>query len=150
MDFWWVCFQHLFSALLIKHTQIPLGNMCIPKTLPHPTCVGGDCDQGSANQHIPSKSPLRQAQEWVCDPKRALECIPGLVLVKADTTGWPLQDKEAIGWDAWVAQPVDHPTLDFSSRHDLAVVGLRPAVDCALSLETEILSLPLPLSCSCT
>jgi len=26
-------------------------------------------------------------------------------------------------WDAWVAQSVKHPTLDFGSGHDLRIVG---------------------------
>ena len=28
--------------------------------------------------------------------------------------------------DAWVAQSVKHPTLDFGSSHDLAVHGIKP------------------------
>ena len=48
----------------------------------------------------------------------------------------------------WVAQSVKHLTLDFSSGHDLGVLGSNPASSSAHSL-LEILSLPLlPLVCS--
>ena len=34
--------------------------------------------------------------------------------------------KKKIQRDAWVAQSVKHPTLDFSSGHDLPVKGSSP------------------------
>ena len=41
------------------------------------------------------------------------------------------------GWDrgTWVAQLVKCPTLDFSSVHDLNVLGLSPASGSPLSME---------------
>ena len=44
----------------------------------------------------------------------------------------------------WVAQSVKCPTLDFSSGHDLRVVGLSPASGSKLSGESAWDSLPLP------
>jgi len=49
---------------------------------------------------------------------------------------------------AWVAQLVKCPTLDFSSGHDLRVVGSSPTSDSALGVELDWDSfspLPLPL-----
>ena len=44
----------------------------------------------------------------------------------------------------WMAQSVDHPTLDFGSGYDLAVVRLRPMLGSVLSTEPlGILSLRL-------
>ena len=40
--------------------------------------------------------------------------------------------RKNIGKGAWVAQSVKHPTLDFSSGHDLTVVRLSPAWGSAL------------------
>ena len=36
----------------------------------------------------------------------------------------------------WVAQVVEHPTLDFSSGHDLRVVGLSPMSGSMLSVKS--------------
>jgi len=38
--------------------------------------------------------------------------------------------------DAWVAQSVGHWTLDFSSGHDLRVVGLNPESGSVLGRES--------------
>lgn len=35
----------------------------------------------------------------------------------------------------WAAQPVEHPTLDFSSGHDLMVGGSSPASGSTLGVE---------------
>jgi len=50
-------------------------------------------------------------------------------------------------WGTWVAQLVKHPTLDFSSGHDLRVIRSNPALGSVLSVEPawDSLSLPLPL-----
>ena len=45
--------------------------------------------------------------------------------------------------DAWVAQLVEGPALDFSSGHDLRVTGLGPESASALSLEPAKDSLSL-------
>ena len=47
----------------------------------------------------------------------------------------------------WVAQSIKHPTLDFSSGHDLTVVRLSPTLSSTLSMESawDSLSLFLPL-----
>ena len=49
--------------------------------------------------------------------------------------------KIELHWGAWVAQSFEHPTLDFSSGHDLRVLGSS----LALSLLKDSLSLLLPL-----
>ena len=50
-------------------------------------------------------------------------------------------------WDAWVAQVVEHLTLDFSSGHHLTVCGFKPHVGlCADSAEPARDSLSPPLS----
>ena len=53
--------------------------------------------------------------------------------------------------DDWVAQLVEHPTLDFSSGHDPRVMGSSPVSGSTLNVEPKILSLPLslPLPCLC-
>ena len=38
-------------------------------------------------------------------------------------------------WGAWVAQSVEHPTLDFGSGHDLRLVKSSPMLGSALSVE---------------
>ena len=38
-------------------------------------------------------------------------------------------------WGTWMAHLVEHPTFDFSSGHDLRVVGLSPTPSSALSME---------------
>ena len=55
-------------------------------------------------------------------------------------------------WGAWVAQLVEHPTLEFSSGHNLTVCGFKPRIGLrADSMEpawdSPSLSLPLPHSC---
>ena len=64
-----------------------------------------------------------------------------------------------ITWDTWVAQLVEHPTLDVSSGHDLMVLmGLSPmsgsmltawSLPGILSLSPSLSAPPLP-SCMCT
>ena len=51
------------------------------------------------------------------------------------------------GWDAWVAQSVQHPTLDFSSHHELTFVRPSSASGSVLTVRglLGILSLPLSL-----
>ena len=50
-------------------------------------------------------------------------------------------------WGTWVAQLVKHPTLNFSSGHDLRVCGFEPRIGlCADSAEPAWDSLSLPLS----
>ena len=62
-------------------------------------------------------------------------------------------------WGTWVTQLVKHPTLGFSSGHDLkvmrsspslALLGMEPACDSlsASLLHSHTLSLPLSLSLS--
>ena len=55
-------------------------------------------------------------------------------------------------WGAWVAQSVDHPTLDFGSGYDLTICGIEPHVGlCSMTAWRllEILSLSaLPCMCS--
>ena len=58
-------------------------------------------------------------------------------------------------WGAWVAQPAKHPTLDFSSGHDITVCEFEPHVGlCANSTEpawgslSPFLSAPLPSTLS--
>ena len=46
----------------------------------------------------------------------------------------------------WVAQSVKHLTLEFSSGHDLMVMGLSPASGCELTAQSLLGSLSLPLS----
>ena len=48
----------------------------------------------------------------------------------------------------WVAQSVKHPTLDFSSGHDLTFARWSPALDSVLTVQSllEILALPLSLA----
>ena len=60
-------------------------------------------------------------------------------------------------WDAWVAQSVKCPTLDFGSGHGLRVLGSSPTSGSTHWVWNllKILSLPLPLallphSCSCS
>ena len=48
------------------------------------------------------------------------------------------------GWALWVAQ-VKHPTLDFSSGHNVTVCGVEPLS--MLSMESAWDSLFLPCSC---
>ena len=48
-------------------------------------------------------------------------------------------------WGTWVAQSVEHLTLDFCSGHDPRVIELRPMLGSAMSVEP---SAPLPCSCS--
>ena len=44
--------------------------------------------------------------------------------------------KIANPWGAWVAQSVEHPTLDFGSGHDLTVHEFEPCIElCADSAE---------------
>ena len=58
--------------------------------------------------------------------------------------------------DTWVAQSAEHSILDFSSGHDLTVVGLNPASGSELTVQSLLgilslslsLSLSLPLPCS--
>jgi len=45
---------------------------------------------------------------------------------------------------AWMAQSVEHPTLDFSSGHDLRVVGLSPVLGSVLGGESAGESLSSP------
>ena len=45
----------------------------------------------------------------------------------------------------WMAQSVKYPTLDFSSGHDLRVLGLSPTLGSALIEGSAQDSLPLPL-----
>ena len=56
--------------------------------------------------------------------------------------------KKGISRGARVDQPVEWPTLDLSSGHDLRVVGLSPTSGSVLSVEPvwDSFSLPLPLS----
>ena len=55
------------------------------------------------------------------------------------------QNKEY--WGAWVAQLVEHPTIDFSSGHDLTVCGIEPHVGlCTDSMEPTWDSLSPSLS----
>ena len=54
-------------------------------------------------------------------------------------------------WGAWVAQSVEHLTLDFGSGHNLTVHGFKPCV-CGACLGFSLipyLSAPPPLSLSC-
>ena len=48
---------------------------------------------------------------------------------------------------AWMAQSVEHSTLDFSSGYNLGVMGWSPEPDSMLRAESarDSLSLPLPL-----
>ena len=49
-------------------------------------------------------------------------------------------------WGTWVAQLVKHPTLGFSSGHDLTVCGFEPQVGlCAISADWDSHFLPLSL-----
>ena len=57
-------------------------------------------------------------------------CKPGTVLLVA-----LFQFQFFICGDAWVAQLVKHPTLDFGSGHDPRVVGSSPALDSVLSMK---------------
>ena len=78
------------------------------------------------------------------------------LLILHDIGEYKLTELGALGlkeWKvrgAWVAQPVKHPTLDFSSGHGLTVVSSSPASDSALTARSPvgILSLRLPHSCS--
>ena len=49
-------------------------------------------------------------------------------------------------WGAWVAQLVKHPILDFSSGHDLRVLGSNPISGSMLSTECACPSPSAPLS----
>ena len=51
-------------------------------------------------------------------------------------------------WGAWVAQLVKHPTLDFSSGHDVMFVSSSPMSGSELSVESAWDSLPPSLSAS--
>ena len=46
-----------------------------------------------------------------------------------------LKKHSSYGSDAWVAQPAKQPTLDFSSGHDLRVVGSSLVLDSVLGEE---------------
>ena len=46
----------------------------------------------------------------------------------------------------WVAQSVKHPTLDFSSGHDLMVVRSSPASGSALTTQSLLGVVSLPIS----
>ena len=47
-----------------------------------------------------------------------------------------------LSWGAWVAQSVEHPTLDFGPGHDPRLMGLSPVLSSVLSTEpAKILSL---------
>ena len=52
---------------------------------------------------------------------------------------------ETIFKGPWVVQSVEHPTLGFSSGHDLRVMRSRPVSGSKLSEESAKVSLPLPL-----
>ena len=43
--------------------------------------------------------------------------------------------KELLGQGAWVAQSVEHLTLDFGSVHDPRVMGSSPKLGSVLSVE---------------
>ena len=45
------------------------------------------------------------------------------------------QKRECIVWGAWVAQSVEHPTLDFGSVHDPRVLGSSAVLGSKLSVE---------------
>ena len=58
--------------------------------------------------------------------------------------------KNKLGWGAWVAQSVEHLTLDFGSDHDLKVVGwsLRMGPQSVGNLpDSQLFLSPLPLPC---
>ena len=48
----------------------------------------------------------------------------------------PMLKNAGIGKDGWVGQPVERPTLDFGSGHDLTVVESSPASGSLLSVES--------------
>ena len=50
----------------------------------------------------------------------------------------------------WMAQSLEHPTLDFDSGHFPRVMGSSPGLGSALSVESAYDSLPLPLSPACS
>ena len=58
--------------------------------------------------------------------------------------------KLEINRGTWVAQSVEHPTPDFSSGHDLGVMGLSPKSGSEVGMGSgwDSLSAPLPSSCS--
>ena len=58
---------------------------------------------------------------------------------------WGLENADG---GAWVAQWVEHLTLDFASGHDPRVMGSSPVSGSAWSMERacDSLSLPLPYS----
>ena len=51
-------------------------------------------------------------------------------------------------WGTWMAQSVEHPTLDFGSGHDLRVLGSSPTSNSMLSGESAPDSLSSSLSAS--
>ena len=60
-----------------------------------------------------------------------------------------------IDWGTWVAQSVDHPTLDFDSGHVLMVMRSRPSLSfiwtsSLLKILSLFPSVPVPLPRSCT
>ena len=58
---------------------------------------------------------------------------------ESGVAGWVTEGKwKRTGkfWGAWVAWLVKHPTLGFSSGHDLMVVGLSPFLGSVLSVES--------------
>ena len=49
-------------------------------------------------------------------------------------------------WGIWVAQSVKHPTLGFSSGHDLTVSEFDPVLGAALAVQRLLGIFSLPLS----
>ena len=70
---------------------------------------------------------------------------------KEKKPGKPIQTKKFLSQGAWVAQLVEHLTLDFGSGHDLMVHEFEPCVrlcaDCLLGILYPSLSVPPLLAC---
>ena len=56
-------------------------------------------------------------------------------LGKVCLIGWLWELNSIILWGSWMAQLVEHPTLDFSSGHDIRVMGLSPTSASQLSMK---------------
>ena len=73
-----------------------------------------------------------------------MACCLVLALRNRNSYRLVILDKTVIVVGAWVAHLVERPTLDFSSGHDLRVVGSSPALVSPLTVQSllGILSAP--------
>ena len=78
-------------------------------------------------------------------------CVSCHLYMMVSSSVWvsPMCNEKLEYGGTWVAQSVEHPTLKFSSGHDLMACEMEPHVRlCTDSTEPAWDSLPLPLSAS--